>query len=193
MRIKFGDHLYVDTKVFRVKFSCDFSVCKGACCWKGIPGVEMLGGLLSEDEASIIETHKKELSRYSVEELQHYAATDPIEEYKGDKFTRLIGDRCVYSNYLAGCCSLKLAHRDGVIPFGIPLSCEMFPVIAYMDGDDCIIDLEEDREYCKCALVKGVEDGKTAFELVNGALRKFLEDDYPALENLVKSVRDGSY
>ena len=48
------DGIQVDSKIFTVKFCCDYEKCKGACCNQPLPGVELNGGALSDYDAAEI-------------------------------------------------------------------------------------------------------------------------------------------
>lgn len=60
------DGIQVDSKIFRVKFCCDYEKCKGACCNQPLPGVELNGGALSDYDAAEILYHRRALSLYCV-------------------------------------------------------------------------------------------------------------------------------
>lgn len=60
------DGIQVDTKIFTVKFCCDYEKCRGACCYQDIPDVDLNGGALSDYEAANILLYRKNFPPYVI-------------------------------------------------------------------------------------------------------------------------------
>jgi len=158
----------LDDRIFELKFSCDLSVCKGACCTvEGTLGAPLKKEELSEIEKNI-ETAKKYLTaenREVIEKEGYYV------EYEGKLWMNNVNDNdCVFSYYEGDIakCSFQKAYNNGEINFKKPISCELFPIRVY--GENCN-DLRYEKSYfCEEALENGKVNNKTIFEFVKDAI-----------------------
>ncbi len=167
----------IDDRIYDLKFSCDISKCKGACCTvEGTLGAPLKRDELPEIEKSI-ESAKKYLSKLnrSVIEKEGF-----FVEYEDKLWMNNVNENdCVFSYYDEDVakCSLQKAYNNGETGFKKPISCELFPIRVY--GDNCN-DLRYEMSYfCEDALAKGIVNNTTIFEFVKDAIiREFGEDFY---------------
>lgn len=62
----------VSEDVFTTEFSCDYDVCKGACCYSPLPSgskVHAVGGGLTKDEYAEVLDRKKDIAQYVAPEM----------------------------------------------------------------------------------------------------------------------------
>lgn len=154
---KVGD-IWVDNRIFTTKFCCDYEVCKGACCNQPLEGVSLSGGSLSNKEAAEILYHRRALSLLCEKEDQQIVLEQPVVKEEGLFYTTLRKDKCVLCNMKQGGCSLKVAKVKGITDVGIPLSCQLYPII--VDEDFTSLELSDLFDsFCKCAYEKGEREG----------------------------------
>jgi hypothetical protein len=173
----------IDERIFELKFSCDLSVCKGACCT--VEGT--LGAPLKIDELLSIEKSIVAAKKYLTEENKSIIDKEGYYiEYEGKLWMNNVNDNdCVFSYYEGDIakCSIQKAYNKGEIEFKKPISCELFPIRVY--GDNCN-DLRYEKSYfCEEALERGKESNITIYEFVKDAIiREFGVDFYN--ENIKK-------
>ena len=118
----------VDTSIAGVKFACNFSQCKGACCT--MPGPR--GAPLTEEESKEIEKAFPIIKKYLNED--HLRVVDErglVERSGGDITTPCIDHKaCVFVTYDKSIakCSFETAYFKNEIGWRKPLSCHLFPI-----------------------------------------------------------------
>jgi hypothetical protein len=174
------DSVLVNSEILQVKFACDLSKCKGACCTLE----SEYGAPLREDE---IAEMKKNLSA-----AMEYLPQEHVEEIKkkgfyeskeGELVTRSINNKaCVLVFYEGDVakCSLERAYFEGKSSFRKPVSCHLFPIrISDFGGD--VLRYERFSE-CTPALTNGQKENKTIVESCKEALeRKYSSEWYKML------------
>lgn len=130
MLIEIGDKV-VSAEIFKKKFVCDLSACKGACCVEGDSGAP-----LTEEEVSILEDVYDKVKPYMRQE-----GIDAVEEtgvfymdYDNEPVTTLVNKKeCAFVNFDAdgtAKCSIDQAYRAGDIDWRKPISCYLYPIRA---------------------------------------------------------------
>ncbi|MBF0586969.1 DUF3109 family protein [Prosthecochloris sp. N3] len=121
------EHVLVDKAVIQAFFSCDLSMCRGACCVEG-----ELGAPVSPVEAGELETLAEELrDRLSEHHLRFLRRHGALERYRGELYTRTIdGGACVFAFEREGVtlCAIEDAQLAGRMTTGKPVSCRLFPI-----------------------------------------------------------------
>ena len=118
----------IDPTIAEVKFACDLSQCKGACCT--MPGPK--GAPITEEESKQIEKAFPVIKKYLSED--HLNAIDEsglVERSWGGITTLCFEYRaCVFVTYERGIakCSFETAYFKNEIGWRKPLSCHLFPI-----------------------------------------------------------------
>lgn len=182
--IRIGDKV-VSQDVFDVKFACDLSACKGACCVKGDAGAP-----LEREECDILEEIYPEVEPYLSE-----ASRDAIREqgkwteWGGSYETPLLeGKECVYvvfENEVA-LCGIEQAYRDGKIRFQKPVSCHLYPIrISHLGSIDVDAVNYDEWSICKAACHNGEQLGLPVYRFLKAPLiRKYGTEFYNELEEI---------
>jgi hypothetical protein len=170
------------------KFSCDFSLCKGACCIHGESGAP-----LEPEEIEILKKCylklKPMLRNESVETIERYGVY--VIDSDGDMVTPLVeGKECAYvvfDNDVAGC-AIEKAYLNGSIDFQKPVSCHLYPVRLKKYREFTAVNYH-DWEICKPAVVKGSYNNIKVYSFVKRALiRRFGDNWYARLESAAKKA-----
>jgi hypothetical protein len=161
----------ISSDLITSNFSCDLSICKGACCVSGDSGAP-----LEKDEVRILDEIYPAIKRYlspeSVKTIEEYGTS--VTDIEGDIVTPLNdGKECafvVFENEIAFC-AIEKAFKDGVISFRKPLSCHLYPVrIKKYHHIDAV---NYDRwEICSPAIVKGNDLQTPVYEFTRSALER---------------------
>ena len=158
----------IDDRILELKFSCDLSVCKGACCT--VEGT--LGAPLKREELPLIEMNIETAKKYLTSENKDVIEKEGYYvEYDGKLWMNNVNDNdCVFSYYEGDIakCSFQKAYNNGEISFKKPISCELFPIRVYGENGN---DLRYEKSYfCEEALEAGKVKNTTIFEFVKDAL-----------------------
>ncbi|KAA6349600.1 hypothetical protein EZS27_003025 [termite gut metagenome] len=186
--IQIGDAI-VTLDVFREKFLCDFSVCKGLCCVKGDAGAPV-----GKEEAVQLEKALPvvwgDLSVAAREVIRKQGIC--YEDEDGDFVISIVdGKDCVFTCYDAKgyCrCAIEKAYRTGKTNFYKPVSCHLYPI--RINGTDSYQALNYHRwEVCKAAVLLGEKENIPVYKFLKEALiRKFGENWYAGLELVAKEL-----
>jgi len=158
----------IDDRIFNVKFSCDVSKCKGACCTikgsEGAPLLEKEVGII-EKLVPVVEDYLADVNKSVIKDSGYYVKND--DEYS---LNNVNGDDCVFSYYDKGIakCSFQSAYYDGKIEFMKPVSCHLFPV--RVSGEKRNIMRYEKFHECEDALYKGQAEDISVFGFTKEAL-----------------------
>lgn len=168
------DDIKVDTDILVVKFACDYTECKGACCHVPIVHESLVGGNLLSDEATAILFNRKELSKFCSKESKKYVKETPVEKHYETYHTAMLNGRCALCNLEKNTCALKLANKSGIDDLDIPLSCQLYPICYEYSGEgEIILTLDTDsvfKNYCKHGYIKGHKEGIYLIDFLKDAL-----------------------
>jgi Fe-S-cluster containining protein len=176
----------VQEDVVSVKFACDHSRCKGACCtMKGGNGAPLLDEEIEKIQKAapfarryLSETHKQLL-----DELGFY------EGKPGDYSTLCLYDRaCVFVYYEGEIarCSLERAYIEGLTDWIKPMSCHLFPV-RISNGTGTTLRYERISE-CSPGRDRGKREGISLPEFLEDSLRRRFGTEW--YEELSKVKKD---
>ena len=118
----------IDPSIGEVKFACNLSRCKGACCT--MPGPR--GAPLEEEEIDEIEKAFPVIRKYL--DQDHLRVIDEeglVDRSNGEITTRCFDHKaCVFVTYDKGVakCSFETAYFKNEISWRKPLSCHLFPI-----------------------------------------------------------------
>jgi len=161
--------VYVDPKIFKTKFACDYDKCGGVCCWHECDSV--LGGELQFSEAIELRRKKVRINRFVPEALKEAHRTLGLTKMEDIYYTPILTGRCVYSDSKNKTCCLKTAHAAGVVSFGIPLHCELYPITMEKNKGNTFLELPGIwDEFCQDAFAKGEKENIPVYEWCKTAI-----------------------
>lgn len=180
------DGIKVQNKIFTAKFACDYGVCKGSCCYASVPDMELNGGALSDYDAAEILYRRKEISELCDDEDKEIIVNEPVQKLQDEFFTTMNKDKCVFSCMKLGGCALKVAKQKGIIDTGIPLSCQLYPLLwEVRKSDERLVIGDIFGDFCKCGYEKGEREGIYMIDfLKNAIVRGFGEAFYDKLKEV---------
>lgn len=180
------DGIQIDSKIFTEKFCCDYEKCKGACCHHHIPDVELNGGALSDYDAAEILFHRKELSLLCDKDYQQIVEEQPVTKDRGNFYTTLKEEKCVFSSMCNGICALKIAKDKKIGDIDIPLSCQLYPIVwEVYPTYECLRVENIYDEICVCGYEKGKRENVFLLDFMKAPLIRGLgEEFYSKLKTL---------
>jgi hypothetical protein len=160
----------VQEDVVSVKFACDVSKCKGACCTlEGGSGAPLLDAEIEEIRRVLPATR-----RYL--NTEHRQMLDKLGFYEGNPghySTLCINDKpCIFVYYEDDIarCSLERVYLEGHTDWVKPISCHLYPVrISQKSG---ILVRYDQIPECSPARQRGREENIALFEFLEVPLRR---------------------
>ena len=188
------DGKVISTEIFRRKFVCDISKCKGTCCYDGDSGAP-----LEEDEIEKLEEVYPEVEPYlSAEERDEIKRQGLwVVDSDGDLVTPIIrGCECVYSNHEEDgtwTCAIEKAFRAGKTKWRKPISCYLYPIRVSKLRRGEALNFHE-WGVCKPALELGEKTGVSVFRFLREPLiAKYGEEFYAELEQVEDELMKQGY
>ena len=179
----------VSLDVFREKFLCDLSVCKGACCIEGDAGAPVDLDEIAELE-EVLPTIWENLSEEAqgVIERQGVAYAD----IEGDLVTSIVnGMDCVFTcQDEKGCCycAIEKAFLKGLCAFRKPISCSLYPLRVSDYGSYKAVNFHR-WNICKAAVELGQKTNMPVYKFLKEPLtRKFGTEWYAELETVAQEL-----
>lgn len=170
------------------QFVCDLSKCKGACCEDGDAGAP-----LSEEELDKVVEHyeaiKPYLTKNAIARIEKKGKYEYSTEF-GWVTPTLPSDNeiCVYAyrekNGLIKC-AFEQAYNEGKISWKKPISCHLYPIIAYKGkhGDYERLNYEPRKITCAPACRLGENLKVPVYKFLKEPLtRKYGKEFYEAIE-----------
>jgi hypothetical protein len=175
----------INENIFEIKFQCDLSKCKGACCTMESD----YGAPLNEDEIPLIEAVLPVVKKYMppahIKELEKKGFWYRAD---GHLMVRAVNKReCIFAYYEndIALCAIEKAFLNKEIDYKKPISCHLFP-IRIIDFGGPVLYFEEYKE-CAPALENGEETGTTVFHFCRESLeRKYGKEWYKNIKEYVK-------
>ena len=176
------ENTLVSEEIFKEKFVCDLSACKGECCVAGVSGAP-----LDKEEVEILEKILPKVKPYmtpagikAVDEQGVY-----VIDSDRDITTPLInGGECAFVYHEKGIalCAIEKAHKEGKIKYQKPISCHLYPI--RIEKKKGVERVEYHRwNICKPACSCGAKLNVSVFQFLKGPLiRKYGKDWYKQLE-----------
>ncbi len=187
--VEIGDTI-VSLDLFREKFLCNLSACKGACCIEGDAGapLEMDEVAKLEEVLPVIWDELSPDAR-AVIDRQGVAYVD----CEGDLVTSIVhGKDCVFTCYDGqGCCycAVEKAFRAGKTDFYKPVSCHLYPVRVRRYNSYTAVNYHR-WSVCKAALILGQKENLPVYKFLREPLiRKFGEDWYAEAELVAEELQ----
>lgn len=183
------DGKVINTEIFRRRFICDISKCKGTCCYDGDSGAP-----LEEDEleklTEVYPTVKPYLSDEENEEIAKQGLW--VTDRDGDLVTPIIrGCECVYTNREEDgtwSCAIEKAYREGKTKWRKPISCYLYPIRVSKTRKYEMLNFHE-WEVCRPAVELGEKVGAPAYKfLKEPIIAKYGEEFYNELEQVEQEL-----
>ena len=170
------DDKIVDSRVVTEFFSCDLSVCHGACCVEGSSGAPL--------EAEEIEGLDIELpvllERLPARNVPALRAGVAYRDGDGEWVTRLVdGCECAFSYNEGGIflCGIEKAWREGVIAQTKPKSCSLYPIRVQRVGVMQRLSYHE-WEVCAGARKKGLAERIKVYEFLRRPIEQYFGAEF---------------
>ncbi len=183
------DGKVINTEIFRRRFICDISKCKGTCCYDGDSGAP-----LEEDEleklTEVYPTVRPYLSDEENEEIAKQGLW--VTDRDGDLVTPIIrGCECVYTNREEDgtwSCAIEKAYREGKTKWRKPISCYLYPIRVSRTRKYEMLNFHE-WEVCRPAIELGEKVGTPAYKfLKDPIIAKYGEEFYNELEQVEQEL-----
>ncbi|MBP6977061.1 MAG: DUF3109 family protein [Bacteroidales bacterium] len=164
-----------------LRFACDLSCCRGACCVEGDAGAP-----LEMEEISLLEDYVDQVKPFMTEQGIRTINEQGVFDYdtRGNFVTPLVnGKECafVYFEDQVARCSIEKAFENKQVSFRKPVSCHLYPVrITTYSLYDAVN--YHRWHICDNALAKGKTEGIYLYQFLKDALiRKYGAEWYEEL------------
>lgn len=177
------DDTILSFDVFKERFLCNISACKGECCIEGDSGaplekseVQVLKDILPAVWDDLSDASKRVIEEQGVS----YVDSD------GDDVTSIVNGReCVftYMDKDGICkCAIEKAYREGKIDFYKPISCHLYPIRLTKYKDFIAVNVHR-WKVCNCAFELGRKNSLPVYKFLKEPLvRCFGEEWYEQVE-----------
>lgn len=187
--LQIGD-VVISLDVFREKFLCDLSACRGQCCVEGDAGAPVELEEIAQLE-EVLPTIWEELSPEARKVIERQGVVYTDQE--GDLVTSIVhGKDCVFTCHdTSGCCycAIEKAFREGKTSFRKPLSCHLYPIRVGHFGPYQAVNYNR-WKICRAAVVLGEKEGVPLYRFLREPLiRKFGEAWYEEVEIAAEELK----
>ena len=188
------DDVVVSLDLFREKFLCDLSACRGECCIGGDAGAPVELDEVAELE-EVLPVVWNDLSPEAREVIDRQGVV--YTDCDGDLVTSIVnGKDCVFTCYdeKGGCfCAIEKAYREGRCQFYKPVSCHLYPVRVGDYGPYKAVNYHR-WDVCKAAVLLGQKENLPLYRFLKEPLiRKFGEAWYEELEKVAEELKEQGY
>jgi hypothetical protein len=168
--------ILINNEILETKFSCDLSICKGACCTME----SEYAAPLKEEEIEIINSILPVVLQYLPARHKKEIMVNNFFESKEDQFvTRSVENKSCVFVYFDGDiakCAIEKAYFDKKIEFRKPISCHLFPIRVTSFGGDVL--KYEKYTGCTPALKKGEIENVSILEFCKESLIRLYGEDW---------------
>ena len=195
--IAIGDILVSD-EILTEYFSCDYAVCKGACCVIGESGAPLEEGEVEKLEMAwpafsplLTPAGRKAVAAKGFFEIDPdgdrvtplMAISTEERQATGNKTLCETGDNpCAFTFFEDGncLCAVERTHINGRCKFVKPISCRVYPirVLTFSDGTKAL-NLHH-WNLCKEAFEKGRREGIKVYQFLKGPITEAFGADFYA-------------
>lgn len=173
----------VSKEVLTARFACDYTKCKGACCYETLSEQPtLLGGLLTKEERDLINSNKDSIAELiQSKQLRERFLKEPYEKFGNVFFTSICKSKCVFESKEG--CILKNHQAFRRVPY----SCGLYPLDINRNGVLYIDDLWISK--CVWGWKKGSIDGTFLIDFVKDSIIGFYgEDFYNSLKDVQQKL-----
>ncbi|MCF8268871.1 MAG: DUF3109 family protein [Crocinitomicaceae bacterium] len=190
MLIELNDTI-VSAEIFKRKFVCDLSSCKGACCVEGDAGAP-----LTTEEVVQISKHLEHIKPYMRQEGLAAIEAKGVSyvDQENEPVTMLVdGKECAFvffDNNKTALCAIEAAHRAGVIENIKPISCSLYPIRVKQYHDFKALQFDE-WKICESACACGTKLEIPVYKfLKEPIIRAFGQDYFNELELVAPEIEN---
>jgi hypothetical protein len=190
MLIELNDTI-VSAEIFKRKFVCDLSSCKGACCVEGDAGAP-----LTTEEVVQISKHLEHIKPYMRSEGLAAIEAKGVSylDQENEPVTMLVdGKECAFvffDNNKTALCAIEAAHRAGVIENIKPISCSLYPIRVKQYHDFKALQFDE-WNICESACACGTKLEMPVYKfLKEPIIRAFGQDYFNELELVAPEIEN---
>jgi hypothetical protein len=192
-------HFTVDLALGKTRFACDLDVCHGACCTMPADA----GAPILESEIAELERVFPIVKKYLSEESLATIAKEGLWKREADgtlTIPAIRGRDCVFVTYdepnssssdkrkgqasptMRGggvaLCAIEKAHRAGETQgFPKPISCHLFPIRIYPNGENKYDIIYEEIPECKGGRARGKREKVPLLEFLDSPLVRALGEE----------------
>jgi hypothetical protein len=175
-------HFTVDLALGKTRFACDLDVCHGACCTMPADA----GAPILESEIAELERVFPIVKKYLSEESLATIAKEGLWKREADgtlTIPAIRGRDCVFVTYddndsQTAYCAIEKAHRAGETQgFPKPISCHLFPIRIYPNGENKYDIIYEEIPECKGGRARGKREKVPLLEFLDSPLVRALGEE----------------
>ncbi|HET6400485.1 MAG TPA: DUF3109 family protein [Candidatus Kapabacteria bacterium] len=188
-------HFTVDLALGKTKFACDLDVCHGACCTMPADA----GAPILESEIAELERVFPIVKKYLSEESLATIAKEGLWKREADgslTIPAIRGRDCVFVTYeeepgwkhrptrgpalptrTALCAIEKAYHSHEIEGFPKPISCHLFPIRIYPNGENKYEIVYEEISECKGGRARGKREKIPLLDFLESPLVRALGED----------------
>lgn len=184
--------IIVHEDVLTTKFACDYQVCHGGCCYvENNEGITYEGCDITDEEERLILSGASTLSRLLEEDNRKLPKRCTYEKEGGAKYVTCDkkGRCCLL---LSHGCAMKVAQKKGLLDYGNPLACHLYPLVVTRLGR---VHLRVGHYYdrfhlCDSAFERGKREGIYLIDFCKDAIiRQFGETFFNKLQKRATDYR----
>lgn len=194
------DQVILSSQIAEVKFACNVSVCKGACCFVGDSGAPV-----EKSEIPVLQRAyrqlKSELRSDAVETIQREGLvlqnSELDDETNKSEYTYQLnctdGEACVFVTYNGlgvAECAIQKAYFEERYNWEKPISCHLFPLRIKKIGGFEYVNYQYVPSLCESACDFAEKEGIWLSDFVEVPLtRKYGKEWYEAFSQACKELR----
>lgn len=186
------DNKIISDDIAEAQFVCDLTKCKGGCCEEGDAGAPLTNEELAEVNNNY-EIIKPYMTKNAIAHVEKNGRYQYDQEF-GWVTPTLPSDNeiCVYAFREANGlikCAFEQAYNEGKIKWKKPISCHLYPIIAYSGrhGDYERLNYEPRKKLCSPACKLGEKLKVPVYQFLKEPLvRKYGEEFFGALEQVAQ-------
>lgn len=186
------DDVILSDDIATVKFACDVSRCKGACCVVG-------------DAGAPVEKSEIPVLRKAYQALKSELRHDAIEEVEKNGLVKTSKDgtyelacthneACVFVIYdekETAVCAIQKAYKENRFYWEKPISCHLFPIRLNQIGTTDFANYQYIPSMCSSACDRGKREGIYLSDFLKEPLiRKYGSEWYQAFLQVVEMIRN---
>lgn len=185
------DDTIISLDVFKEKFLCDLSACRGECCIEGDAGAPVEENEVEELE-KVLPVIWDDLSSDAKDVIEKQGVC--YRDSDGDLVTSIVdGKDCVFTCYdeKGFCfCAIEKAYRAGKISFYKPVSCHLYPIRVDNYSEFKAVNYHR-WDVCKAAVLLGQKEDLPVYKFLKEPLiRKFGQEWYHELEIAAEELKE---
>ncbi len=153
-------HTLLSDDIAHVRFACDISRCKGACCVVGDAGAPV-----SKKEVIVLKKAYSQLKERISAEARNTVSTKGLVQESGDQkfeLTCVPSGECVFVQYTdtgVATCAIQNAFYEGKFGWEKPISCHLYPLRIKKVGGIEWINYEYIPTLCSVACERAEKEG----------------------------------